>query len=571
MSEKRRIRDVIERYVCHCRRRNVHVLLSQFIVSHFSFVLQSLPGLTSPEDLKHHWTAHFRTAVCSLDTNEWELDTQKIVWTEVALKKKEFETQQKEKEMGFDRKRKTVDLFNREHEFVGLELENQQTQNYIPESSKKRKVICDEIDEFFNLSSPEIEEQRTSTEEDTHNSEAHDKSSNSDRGDVKFNHTETPTLRILLSRYEEAYKAMDNARKWTLSTGKVVEDAVYYFGKRCTEEHLSHSFVIDISDAAYISSGTFTQDEINEIARTNSKPTPEMPEDLHSYIQTYRQDNVDDLRRAIFSPQTWDQDFKRRTHFDHDWVRQSVYNIVTEYEAYNFMRPHLEQWYNIHVWRLFDKCFEIIPNVEIARGESPSQASGERKNKTRTVPGMTKIRRQFIGRRVDFAVRKHLVEYGCGEVGLCAVNGENTTKLMIERGLKAPKIMRDMFMHLSNSVGNNEQVIRSLETVALVHKELDVTMLRLDSPRGYICRVMRTATKRIPREVGMFSKVLAVIVMAWTTREIVRRVMSVLESYDDDEDLRSSCRPALSVPAAASQLILPETNTTPNNARNRMR
>ena len=72
----------------------------------------------------------------------------------------------------------------------------------------------------------------------------------------------------------------------------------------------------------------------------------------------------------------------------------------------------------------------------------------------------------MLGRRVDMAIRKNLVEFGCGEVGR---NEENNTKLVKERGLEAPKIMRDMFMSLVKLIDNEERTVRKLETIGLIH------------------------------------------------------------------------------------------------------
>ncbi|KAF7724427.1 hypothetical protein EC973_001091 [Apophysomyces ossiformis] len=316
----------ISKYLQYCYRRQEPAKLSRFIGNNTKLILQTLPNISSEEGLRRQWPARFVSAAKTLrfPAGAWENDSGRVDWNTLAAKKMEIESQRREKTLGAKRKRKTVELFEREHEYVGEELENLQMGYYAPELSDKRgrQRIRDEIDDFFDPNSPVTNVESLFTAEEPENFEPSDEFLQS-TADTQ----EASTWQTLLCKYEEAYKAMDDARKWRLSTGKVVEDAVYEFGRRCTEEHLSHSFVIDISDPSYITSGTFSQLEMDEIGQTNPKPTPEMPEDLYSYIQTYRKNNLSDLRRVIFSTQTWDQNFDRRTHFDHDWIRQTVYDL----------------------------------------------------------------------------------------------------------------------------------------------------------------------------------------------------------------------------------------------------
>ena len=44
------------------------------------------------------------------------------------------------------------------------------------------------------------------------------------------------SMEHLLHDYDVAYNGMDDMYKWKLSTGKVVEDEIYKFGKACREE-----------------------------------------------------------------------------------------------------------------------------------------------------------------------------------------------------------------------------------------------------------------------------------------------------------------------------------------------
>ena len=102
------------------------------------------------------------------------------------------------------------------------------------------------------------------------------------------------------------------------------------------------------------------------------------------------------------------------------------------------------------------------------RGESCSLASSERKNKKRTVSALIKVKRKILGRKGDLIIRKISLEYGCSEAGMF-YRGQNDTKLLRERGLKTPKMMKDMFYRLCESVDWVEQKIRKVETIGFLH------------------------------------------------------------------------------------------------------
>ncbi|KAI8883317.1 hypothetical protein K501DRAFT_184791 [Backusella circina FSU 941] len=51
---------------------------------------------------------------------------------------------------------------------------------------------------------------------------------------------------------------MSNQQKWKLTSGKVVEDTVYIFGIKFTEEHLVHSFVLHTADPICLNHDVFS-------------------------------------------------------------------------------------------------------------------------------------------------------------------------------------------------------------------------------------------------------------------------------------------------------------------------
>ncbi|ORX56260.1 hypothetical protein DM01DRAFT_1388497, partial [Hesseltinella vesiculosa] len=97
--------------------------------------------------------------------------------------------------------------------------------------------------------------------------------------------------------------------------------------------------------------------------------------------------STSDLRKAVLKTHPWDENYNKNIHGDLDWVRNSMYNLLRLYESDELEHPHLEQWFNIHVWlwRFFDTVFDTMKRIEVVRGESSSKASAVRKNLERVV------------------------------------------------------------------------------------------------------------------------------------------------------------------------------------------
>ncbi|PKY26780.1 hypothetical protein RhiirB3_442216 [Rhizophagus irregularis] len=340
--------------------------------------------------------------------------------------------------------------------------------------------------------------------------------------------------KIEFTEFEKTYLKMNDSDKWKLSTGKIVEDALYNFGIKCRHEHLCHSFVIDPNDNIYINEEVFTEAELDEIRKYKLISMPQMPPRLIN-------SDISSLRDAIFKSQQWDSPYNRQTHFDYDWIRNTAYNLLHEYEAGSLEKDHLELWLLVHVWNFVDRGFGNIDGLETARSESSSRASSNRKNRNRTGSAIVKMKRKIMGRRGDLIIRKVSTEYGCSEAGK-SFEGNNGTKLLHERGIKAPKMMKDIFYSLCEAVGNEEEKIRKLQSFGFIHSGLMILLLRLDSPAGYTCRITRTKMLEVPSQIAQFGAkvlpVIMVIMLAWKAKMIVKETIEFVEQkqYSENEE-----------------------------------
>ncbi|CAG8626910.1 12729_t:CDS:2, partial [Funneliformis mosseae] len=292
------------------------------------------------------------------------------------------------------------------------------------------------------------------------------------------------------------------------------EDEINEFFQKPNEQQsnrLAHSFIIDPDDETYIQNNVFTSEELEEIQ---------------------------DLRIVLEARQNWEgRNFIRTKHFDFDWIKNSVHNLLLEYESGTLQRKHLEQWYNIHVWSLIDKSFNELEEVDVSRGESCSLASSKRKNSKRVIQGLVATTRKALGRKGDLILRKGIHEYGASEVGK-EYEGDNGTKLLKERGLKSPKMLKDMLVDLGNFIMWETNKLRQLELVSFIHAGLFMILLRMDAPAGYVCRITRSNTLQMPTNVKCFEQALKCIVLTWKAKAIIRKTIDIVEgtNNNDNED-----------------------------------
>ncbi|CAG8744498.1 20369_t:CDS:2, partial [Dentiscutata erythropus] len=319
--------------------------------------------------------------------------------------------------------------------------------------------------------------------------------------------------------------------KWTLSTEKIVEDALYVFGMKCSHKHLCHSFLIDLDDKNYIQQGIFIREELEEIKNFSKKELPLVPDDLLKYLNSFQKSNTSDLRELIFRSDLHDQPFDRSKNFDYDWIRNTIYNLVLEYEANHLEKDHLETWIILHMWSFIDKAFLDIEGIEIVRGESCSYVLSNRKNSQWVVVSTDSMKRKAMGWHGDLIIRKWHTEYGCSEAGKI-FEGINGTKIIKEGGLKMPKMFRDMFIDLCKTIKMQKNKIRRLETVGFIISGLRISLLRLDLPAGHVCRLSQTWLFEMPTQISEFgTKALPTISLA-----IVKNVIKLIEEEDLTEE-----------------------------------
>ncbi|KAG1124327.1 hypothetical protein G6F42_009721 [Rhizopus arrhizus] len=118
----------------------------------------------------------------------------------------------------------------------------------------------------------------------------------------------------------------------------------------------------------YVKNEVFTPQEIEEIKTyRNTGMGKELPDDFKKYLNKLNCQNSSEVRDVLNETQEWEKSYNRSKSFDLDWIKHSIYTLLREYEDGSFEVDHNEQWYNVHIWGLIDRCFGNVKGVEVVR------------------------------------------------------------------------------------------------------------------------------------------------------------------------------------------------------------
>ncbi|KAI8645491.1 hypothetical protein BD408DRAFT_429479 [Parasitella parasitica] len=94
---------------------------------------------------------------------------------------------------------------------------------------------------------------------------------------------------------EAAFSKLEEEKKWKLSTGKIVDDVLYEFGKQCLVGHRACSMILDLRDKNHLKECTEAEIEEMKIKNPIQFISP-IPKELATYINAFNLTNFKDLR-----------------------------------------------------------------------------------------------------------------------------------------------------------------------------------------------------------------------------------------------------------------------------------
>jgi len=318
---------------------------------------------------------------------------------------------------------------------------------------------------------------------------------------------------------------MRESKKWKLSTGTVVEDVMYEYGRRLVKQAIVHLFIIDPEDSAM--AGLFTKVEWLEIvsyieARRKAIREVEKPECLNwvpDNVATTKQ-----LRKFLFGE-------KLQQGTDEEWVfdvyRQFLF--LLEHPDKPLTRNNCENWLEIFViGPLIHRCLMSVEGIQFRCKESHSFATRRANNKNRTETG--KGNYLLPSPRLDgiFALITPDFEFGACEVGKDDKGPEDTKRLDDFRKLVVTMSHMLLRLHRELAVEAREEVV----VVGFLCSGLTVQMLRMWSPNGGACLLAREKTLRIPAGAVRLKDLKSLLKAVWLLKKTLSDSVALVLGCD---------------------------------------
>ncbi|CDH58433.1 hypothetical protein RO3G_13306 [Lichtheimia corymbifera JMRC:FSU:9682] len=361
-----------------------------------------------------------------------------------------------------------------------------------------------------------------------------------------------------IDKVQQMYDDLQPERMWILSTGKPVEKEMQKFAQECEYEHPVHSLILDPTDPCW--KAYFTPQELRQIQSYQSVSIPSFPDHLKTYLGTFSKmrtvQEIDDQLRAspIFSLE----------NADLRWIQKTIMDVVNMY-AYGFFPTTRESEtdYVYHVWGMIRSCLSPA-RIKIFSGID-SKASIERRNSDRQAAGITSMRRRRRGKKPDMIFAYDALELGCTEAGL-SDDGPTGTKEIKEGVLKIPKELKNMLLRLVAVAPQNRH---DISTIGFIISGLQISMLVMDIPCGYVCRLSRTDRYAFPISPDFMSKQLTPILqLIYSAKELMLKTIDKLRASDTVPVSFISGADDTPIPPA---FISPSSSTTTSSTSSRTR
>ncbi|GES72852.1 C2H2-type zinc finger transcription factor [Rhizophagus clarus] len=364
-----------------------------------------------------------------------------------------------------------------------------------------------------------------------------------------------------IGHFDHTFQDLDANKMWILKSGRVVEKVIYEYARGLKYESYLHSFII--SDIDKETRSLFRNEEWEEIFSSNCKAIPKVDESIINLMVKYSTTDLSLFRDVIFEP-FLDTSYSKQ-YFDLNYVNfayRAMHILWEKDRDFALDQSKLEGWYEHNIWsHLIDPVFHDL-EIELVRGEGMSLSSSDRKNDDE----QNNEDRKKIGRKGDgiFRMSKDRLELGAIETGK-KWEGANGRKYITD-SLKLSKMLRDMLVRLIMKFEGNEQKMRLLQIVGILHSGNRFQLLTMDIPKGYICRIKRLDFLEVAGRINdpplafVLKDILRAKAIIMRTLELLQEKTTSLNGlydFDSEEDERSNrC-------TTAPPVILPPTFRTP--------
>ncbi|KAI9276752.1 hypothetical protein BDA99DRAFT_554707 [Phascolomyces articulosus] len=312
-------------------------------------------------------------------------------------------------------------------------------------------------------------------------------------------------------QYRKNFEGMKNEDKWPLRKNDdgsdiYLEDIMYEFGAECEFEHLVHSFILDPTDSCW--KDRLTEEELKRIIDATDPGLPGIGDGVRSIFNhcekalasvdsEMSERRSDDTIDTIWKAVTELGFFNPRTHFDEDWVQRTILDFLNMYRndtLKDIIANGSEIDFLARCWVNLDRCYE---NIAIAARDRACVSTLIRVNNNRAITGLNSIKDKQSSVRPDFLLINNNLDIAVGECGKEDVGGIGK-KEIVEKHLHTPKIMKDILVRILAKGCGASSLARAIKVTAINENNTRLQVSVLDSPGGYVCRLLNTNNYEIP-------------------------------------------------------------------------
>ncbi|CAG8706785.1 21427_t:CDS:2 [Rhizophagus irregularis] len=298
---------------------------------------------------------------------------------------------------------------------------------------------------------------------------------------------------------------LNPAKMWTLKSSGYYLKVIYEYAQNLPYESYLHSFIINDVDKE--AESLFQEEEWEEIFSFNLQKVPKIDKSLTDLMKKYSITDLSLFQKIIFEPfLPANILYSNKEHFDLNYIHlaYSIIHTLWENEDFTLDSSRLEGWYQHNIWSpIIDPIFHNS-KINLVRGE------GDR------------------------------LEIGGIEAGR-KWEGKNGRKYLRD-SLKLGKMLRDMLVQLIKECNGDEQIIRKLQTVGMLHSANRFQLITMDIPNGYICRIKRFDIQEVAGQINnpplafVIKDILRAKAIMMQTLELVQEKKSNLNDLDDFDD-----------------------------------
>ncbi|KAI9019208.1 hypothetical protein CLU79DRAFT_705285 [Phycomyces nitens] len=278
---------------------------------------------------------------------------------------------------------------------------------------------------------------------------------------------------------------------WKLSNGVIVEEVVQKARLDCNFEHPCHSFILELDDPFWET--YFSDEERKEISNTGIQAFEDIHKDAADYLDEYHKfKTVEEAYDHAFSKM-----YHPRQQIDQSWIQRSVIQAACNFLYDKNMDKFSEADMLGNVWSFLKSVVEGS-DINANSGEKSCASNANIKNNKRSLDAITPITKRKMGRKVDVIYSEGDIELGLVEIG----KTNDQTKCLSD-GMKLLKLMKDTLITTTEQFPS---ITHELRTVGLLLMGTKITMLSMDIPAGYICRVRKMKPLSYPTNCRQFIK-----------------------------------------------------------------